>query len=66
MPDRNVEALAVCSVTLSVTDKGGQLLEDDLRKRYDLYISCGEQDPCLVDVAEREGFRGAVVPERRL
>ena len=63
MPDRNVKALAVGSTFSSVTGKRKHVPEKGLRQRHDLHISCGEQNPCLVDMPEGEGFRGAVVPE---
>ena len=63
VPDRNMEALAMSSAVLSVTSKWICVPEMGLRQRYDLHISCGEQNPCLVDMPERECFRGAVVPE---
>jgi len=62
VPDRNVKALTVGS-TFSLTGKRDHVPKKCLRQRYDLYISCGKQNPCLVDMPEGEGFRGAVVPE---
>jgi hypothetical protein len=66
MPDRNVEALAVGSVSSSVTAKCNHPPEKGLRQWYDLYVSRGEYNPCLVYMPEGECFRGVVVPERGL
>ena len=63
VPYRNVKALAVGSVFSSIGGKRDHALENSLRQRYDLHISSGKQNPCLVGVPEGEGFRGAVVPE---
>ena len=65
VPDRNVKALAVGS-TFPLTGMRKHVPMRGLRKRDDLHISRGEQNPCLVDMPEGEGFRDVVVPERRL
>jgi len=62
VPDRNVEALAVGS-TFPLTGKRKYVPKNSLRQRYDLNISCGKQNPCLVDMPEEESFRGVVVPK---
>ena len=63
MPDRNVEALAVGPVFVLFIERRVQISENGLRQRYDLYISRGEQDPCLINMPESERFWDAVVPE---